>query len=100
MDIFKNQVPRYAAVIKDLNSNRLLNENVNLVDKLKQLSNLTQCTTTQKKSMQDSWDIISHLTKNIELKSYSLARGSIDSIKPVKKNRIFIQSSKSWLEKQ
>lgn len=87
----KEQLSGLSKVVKDLNKNRLLSAKMPIIHEFKSLSKFTQCDKAQERSMLDSWDIASCLTKESVGNSFLVTD-------PVKRRIELIQSSKTWLE--
>ncbi|KAG1144978.1 hypothetical protein G6F37_006386 [Rhizopus arrhizus] len=74
----------YANTIRDLNQKRLLSEPFPLIERMKQLTSLTDLTRVQENCMNDVWDLLACLTD----------KGANQS------DVLLIQASKNWLEKR
>ncbi|KAI9346684.1 nucleoporin interacting component Nup93/Nic96 [Pilaira anomala] len=87
----KEQLTGLSKVVKDVNKNRLLSAKIPIIKEFKSLSESTQCDKAQERSMLDSWDIASCLTKESIGNTFLVTD-------PVKRNIELIKSSKTWLE--
>ncbi|RCH98198.1 hypothetical protein CU098_000027 [Rhizopus stolonifer] len=91
----KTQMHDYANAIRELNQKRLHLEKVPLIPRLQQVLKSTTCTKTQRSFMNDTWDIVAHVAKDIEQTAYPK-----DSLAITRMNQSMIASVKKWLENQ
>ncbi|KAI9481514.1 MAG: Nup93/Nic96-domain-containing protein [Benjaminiella poitrasii] len=100
----KKKALAYASVVKDINLNRLLLNKIPVINKFKALSDLSDCTNTQRATMLEAWDIASYLTnEKRETGEYIqgvYTRQHYDKTMVIQMNRRLIHASKTWLEKQ